>query len=176
MQFVTRKLFNAESSYQVSTHSPTKKPAKPYEMASLHLNDLPDEIDFVIKNGRSNSCDAIQEVDEDDVDLELADLAEEGASGDDPAKAEERKAAALRIIRRAKRAGLVRDRAYSTSEGSNFPAAPSAGLKVAKNSRKSRTGFGRGLPKKGTFSSILRRNRKRYLKRHLFWSTVAIAI
>ena len=66
---------------------------------------------------------------------------------------EERKAAALRIIRRAKRAGLPgRDRAYSTCETGQFPQAiggkepPS---RIAKNSRKSRSGFGRGLPKKG---------------------------
>ena len=38
-------------------------------------------------------------------------------SGDTPAVSEERNAAALRIIRRAKRAGMARDRAYSTSEG-----------------------------------------------------------
>ena len=38
-------------------------------------------------------------------------------SGDTPAVSAERNAAALRIIRRAKRAGMARDRAYSTSEG-----------------------------------------------------------
>ena len=71
---------------------------------------------------------------------------------------EERKAAALRIIRRAKRAGLARDRAYSTSEGgtNHLPlvnGGAQGGLhnqrNGGKNSRKSRSGFGRGLPKKG---------------------------
>merc|ERR1711884_67463 len=64
---------------------------------------------------------------------------------------EERKAAALRIIRRAKRAGMPRDRAYSTSEGISKATAKAEmpGSRTAKNSRKSRSGFGRGLPKKG---------------------------
>ena len=60
----------------------------------------------------SNSCDAIAEEDE-EIELELGTK----GSGDTPAVSEERNAAALRIIRRAKRAGMARDRAYSTSEG-----------------------------------------------------------
>ena len=71
---------------------------------------------------------------------------------------EERKAAALRIIRRAKRAGglLARDRAYSTCEGGQFPpcSTKEPPSRSAKNSRKSRSGFGRGLPKKGKFLVI----------------------
>ena len=61
---------------------------------------------------QSNSCDAIAEEDE-EIELELGTK----GSGDTPAVSEERNAAALRIIRRAKRAGMARDRAYSTSEG-----------------------------------------------------------
>ena len=67
---------------------------------------------------------------------------------------EERKAAALRIIRRAKRAGGLpgRDRAYSTCEGGQLTSpigAKEPASRLAKNSRKTRSGFGRGLPKKG---------------------------
>jgi len=115
-------------------------------MESNHLHELDDDIQF-LKNGteRSNSCDAIAEEDE-EIELELGTK----GSGDTPAVSEERNAAALRIIRRAKRAGMARDRAYSTSEG-----LPTNGSQVhsqrsgGKNSRKSRSGFGRGLPKKG---------------------------
>jgi len=64
--------------------------------------------------------------------------------------------AAARLIRKAKRTS--RDRAYSTSEEGPFGGCPSAALGmmtgarnnlVNKNSRKSRNGLGRGLPKKG---------------------------
>jgi len=123
-------------------------------MESKYLHDLDDDIQF-IKNGaaRSNSCDAIAEEDE-DVELEMKEGL--GIAGDAAAMSEERKAAALRIIRRAKRAGMARERAYSTSEGgpdkfgsilngTHGPSQRSGG----KNSRKSRSGFGRGLPKKG---------------------------
>ena len=100
-----------------------------------------------------HSCDAIAEEDE-DVELEMKEGL--GIAGDAAAMSEERKAAALRIIRRAKRAGMARERAYSTSEGgpdkfgsilngTHGPNQRSGG----KNSRKSRSGFGRGLPKKG---------------------------
>lgn len=49
-----------------------------------------------------------------------------------------------------------RDRAYSVSEGGKFGSqantAPAAGqARVLKNCRKSRNGFGRGLPKKGQY-------------------------
>ena len=74
---------------------------------------------------------------------------------------EERKAAALRIIRRAKRAGGLpaRDRAYSTCEGGQFPpcSTKEPPSRSAKNSRKSRSGFGRGLPKKGKFLVICKK-------------------
>ena len=108
-----------------------------------------------------SSCDAIAEEDEVDVELALANGV--GPGGDLTTMSEERKAAALRIIRRAKRAGLARDRAYSTSEGGTNNHLPTLlnGIAVGgphnrrhsngdKNSRKSRSGFGRGLPKKGT--------------------------
>ena len=110
------------------------------------------------------SCDAIAEEDENEVDSAL--LANGvGPGGDLTTMSEERKAAALRIIRRAKRAGLARDRAYSTSEGGTNNHLPNLLNGVGgtlggphnrqqrngdKNSRKSRSGFGRGLPKKGT--------------------------
>lgn len=122
------------------------------KMNSKHLNELDDDIAFHhhhMNGHRSDSCDAIEEVDEEtDLDLDLA----ASANGQAAASTEERKAAALRIIKRVKR-----DRAYSTSEGSHFaPTAPGSGTgqdgkgsRVAKNSRKSRSGFGRGLPKKG---------------------------
>jgi len=63
--------------------------------------------------------------------------------------------AALRLIRKAKRTS--RDRAYSTSEEGPFGSTPAALLsgppgrsgQINKNSRKSRNGIGRGLPKKG---------------------------
>jgi len=66
--------------------------------------------------------------------------------------------AAARLIKKAKRTS--RDRAYSTSEEGPFGGCPSAALSIIsghtvrnatanKNSRKSRTGLGRGLPKKG---------------------------
>jgi len=64
--------------------------------------------------------------------------------------------AAARLIRKAKRTS--RDRAYSTSEEGPFGGCPSAALGMIsgarnplanKNSRKSRNGIGRGLPKKG---------------------------
>lgn len=118
-------------------------------MASQLLQELDDGIEFVSpKNGhRSDSCEAIiEEVDEDAV-------SDDGiAPALNTMTDEERKAAALRIIRRAKRAGMPRDRAYSTSEGiskatSKVEGPP--GSRSAKNSRKSRSGFGRGLPKKG---------------------------
>ena len=82
-------------------------------MASKLLNELDDGIEFIpTQNGhRSDSCEAIEEVDEDAVSDD--DLAPPVNNMTD----EERKAAALRIIKRAKRAGLPRDRAYSTSEG-----------------------------------------------------------
>jgi programmed cell death protein 4 len=128
-------------------------------MDTKYLNDLDDDIQFV-QNGRSNSCDAIAEEDEVDVELALANGV--GPGGDLTTMSEERKAAALRIIRRAKRAGLARDRAYSTSEGGTNNHLPTLlnGIAVGgphnrrhsngdKNSRKSRSGFGRGLPKKG---------------------------
>jgi hypothetical protein len=121
-------------------------------MASQVLNELDDVIDFVINNkGRSNSCDAIPEVDEEDDDIDIDE--ERGAKTHDghpnaPSDAD-RKAAALRIIRKAKRAGGGRDRAYSTSEDSQFGPTPGAPPRVVKNMRKSRTGLGRGLPKKG---------------------------
>ena len=69
---------------------------------------------------------------------------------------EERKAAALRVIRRAKRMALPgRDRAYSTCETGQFPQAIGGKQPPVphKNSRKSRSGFGRGLPKKGKFQN-----------------------
>ena len=112
----------------------------------------------------NSSCDAIAEEDENEVDSAL--LANGvGPGGDLTTMSEERKAAALRIIRRAKRAGLARDRAYSTSEGGTNNHLPNLLNGVGgtlggphnrqqrngdKNSRKSRSGFGRGLPKKGT--------------------------
>jgi len=66
--------------------------------------------------------------------------------------------AAARLIRKAKRTS--RDRAYSTSEEGPFGGCPAAALglitghsirnaQLNKNSRKSRNGLGRGLPKKG---------------------------
>lgn len=121
-------------------------------MNSKHLNELDDDIAFQhhMNGHRSDSCDAIEEVDEEnDLDLDLATTA---TTNGQAATNEERKAAALRIIKRAKR-----DRAYSTSEGSHFAPAPPGsgsnaegkGSRIAKNSRKSRSGFGRGLPKKG---------------------------
>jgi len=63
--------------------------------------------------------------------------------------------AAARLIRKAKRTS--RDRAYSTSEEGPFGGCPASALginasknaQVNKNSRKSRNGLGRGLPKKG---------------------------
>lgn len=66
--------------------------------------------------------------------------------------------AAARLIRKAKRTS--RDRAYSTSEEGPFGGCPNAalgfvsgqsarGVHANKNSRKSRNGLGRGLPKKG---------------------------
>ena len=70
---------------------------------------------------------------------------------------EERKAAALRVIRRAKRMALPgRDRAYSTCETGQFPQAIGGKQPPVphKNSRKSRSGFGRGLPKKGKFQNL----------------------
>ena len=78
---------------------------------------------------------------------------------------EERKAAALRIIRRAKRMALPgRDRAYSTCETGQFPQAIGGKQPPVphKNSRKSRSGFGRGLPKKGKFQNL---DRRKYLLR-----------
>jgi len=123
--------------------------------SSKHLSELDDEIGFIshVVNGRSDSCDAIQEVDEEaDLDLD-GDMAVNGISGAAQTD-EERKAAALRIIRRAKRAGGLpgRDRAYSTCEGGQLTSplgAKEPPSRLAKNSRKSRSGFGRGLPKKG---------------------------
>ena len=130
-----------------------KKNTKAKNMASKHLNELEDEISYhPITNGRSDSCEAIEEVDE-EADLDLDEIQNGVAKNGSLQDEQERKAAALRIIRRAKRAGMPRDRAYSTSEGSHF--APSTGgpkeppSRSAKNSRKSRSGFGRGLPKKG---------------------------
>ena len=70
---------------------------------------------------------------------------------------EERKAATLRVIRRAKRMALPgRDRAYSTCETGQFPQAIGGKQPPVphKNSRKSRSGFGRGLPKKGKFQNL----------------------
>ena len=81
---------------------------------------------------------------------------------------EERKAAALRIIRRAKRMALPgRDRAYSTCETGQFPQAIGGNQPPVphKNSRKSRSGFGRGLPKKGKFQNLDRH--KHYVLRVL---------
>ena len=117
------------------------------------------KISFLLYN---SSCDAIAEEDENEVDSAL--LANGvGPGGDLTTMSEERKAAALRIIRRAKRAGLARDRAYSTSEGGTNNHLPNLLNGVGgpphnrqqrngdKNSRKSRSGFGRGLPKKGTY-------------------------
>ena len=75
---------------------------------------------------------------------------------------EERKAAALRVIRRAKRMALPgRDRAYSTCETGQFPQAIGGKQPPVphKNSRKSRSGFGRGLPKKGKFQNRVVYNR-----------------
>jgi len=121
--------------------------------SSKHLSELDDEIGFIshVVNGRSDSCDAIQEVDE-EADLDLDGEMVNGISGVMQTD-EERKAAALRIIRRAKRAGGLpaRDRAYSTCEGGQFPpcSTKEPPSRSAKNSRKSRSGFGRGLPKKG---------------------------
>ena len=117
----------------------------------------------------NSSCDAIAEEDENEVDSAL--LANGvGPGGDLTTMSEERKAAALRIIRRAKRAGLARDRAYSTSEGGTNNHLPNLLNGVGgtlggphnrqqrngdKNSRKSRSGFGRGLPKKGTYARFI---------------------
>ncbi len=63
---------------------------------------------------------------------------------------------AARLIRKAKRPN--RDRAYSVSEGGKFGSGstlvPVTGpARVLKNSRKSRNGMGRGLPKKGKVKS-----------------------
>jgi len=127
--------------------------------SSKHLIELDDEIGFIshVVNGRSDSCDAIQEVDE-EADLELDGVMAVngigmGGDGDQAHLTdEERKAAALRVIRRAKRMALPgRDRAYSTCETGQFPQAIGGKQPPVphKNSRKSRSGFGRGLPKKG---------------------------
>ena len=68
-------------------------------MTSKVLSELDDIVGgFHVPNGRSDSCDAIQEVDE-EVDIELDSIETNGVNGN-PITDEERKAAALRIIRR----------------------------------------------------------------------------
>ena len=94
---------------------------------------------------------------------------------------EERKAAALRVIRRAKRMALPgRDRAYSTCETGQFPQAIGGKQPPVphKNSRKSRSGFGRGLPKKGKFQNLDRRKHllRAGLLQGIFYQTNSIFI
>ncbi len=109
-------------------------------------------------NGGVNfNGDAIEEEDEDDDAVVVAGEKNRRASG---SSVKSNGSGALagadpnaRLIRRAKRPH--RDRAYSVSEGGKFgsgsgPTPLSGPARVLqKNSRKSRSGFGRGLPKKG---------------------------
>jgi hypothetical protein len=121
------------------------------------LDSLDDTIEHYINGGDNFNGDAIEEEDEDDDAVIVAGEKNRRSSG---SSVKSNGSGALagadpnaRLIRRAKRPH--RDRAYSVSEGGKFgsgsgPAPLSGPARVLqKNSRKSRSGFGRGLPKKG---------------------------
>lgn len=124
------------------------------------IDSLDDTIEHYMNgaNGGVNfNGDAIEEEDEDDDAVVVAGEKNRRAFG---SSVKSNGSGALagadpnaRLIRRAKRPH--RDRAYSVSEGGKFgsgsgPTPLSGPARVLqKNSRKSRSGFGRGLPKKG---------------------------
>ena len=129
------------------------------------LDSLDDTIEHYINGagGDNFNGEAIEEEDEDDDAVVVAGEKNRRSSG---SSVKSNGSGALagadpnaRLIRRAKRPH--RDRAYSVSEGGKFgsgsgPALLSGPARVLqKNSRKSRSGFGRGLPKKGNLTSFL---------------------
>ena len=133
----------------------SKRKMVPYSVELL--DSLDDTIESYINGGVPyNAGDAIEEEDEEDEAVVVAGEKNRRASG---SSVKSNGSGALagadpnaRLIRRAKR--THRDRAYSVSEGGKFgsgsgPAPATGQARVLKNSRKSRSGFGRGLPKKG---------------------------
>lgn len=133
----------------------SKRKMVPYSVELL--DSLDDTIESFINGGAPyNAGDAIEEEDEDDEAVVSSGEKNRRASGSS-VKSNGSGALATadpngRLVRRAKRPH--RDRAYSVSEGGKFGSGagvvPATGqARVLKNSRKSRNGFGRGLPKKG---------------------------
>ena len=134
----------------------SRRKVTPYSVELIE--SLDDTIEsYINNNGSQFNGEAIEEEDEDDVVVVSApgdknrrasgSSIKSSGSGAHPGSD-----AGSRLLRKKR---PHRDRAYSVSEGGKFgsggnPAAPAAGhARVLKNSRKSRNGFGRGLPKKG---------------------------
>jgi hypothetical protein len=126
------------------------------KMKNAHLDELNDELEFLANgnkngfNGRRRSHDNIVEEGESD-DSGTEDAAADGVSVTASAKMGSLAAAAQngRLIRKAKRINRTLSLSEEGKFGSSGQGASRAEARNMKNSKKSRSGLGRGLPKKG---------------------------